>query len=87
MTPVEAFQGRKPTIGHFRKLGETAYVFTPLEKRPPGTKLAPRAQEGKICGYGDHTDEYWGFLPSSKKVIRSGDVRFELPTPTPKHGG
>lgn len=59
-TPFEALYGKKPTIQHLHPFGQKCYVHIPVENRPPGTKLAPRAVEGIMVGYTD-----------SDKIIRA----------------
>lgn len=77
ITPFEVYTGHKPTIGHLRIFGEKAYYFIWAEKRKPGTKLEPRAEEGRICGYGNSKDEYGVYIPCRRQVVRSRYVWFE----------
>ena len=50
-TPYEALKGEKPSIKHLQPFGRKCYVHIPEEARPSGSKLLPRAIEGRFLGY------------------------------------
>ena len=75
-TPYEAYNGRKPTISHLQPFGRECYVHIPVEKRPPGSKLLPRAEKAIFVGYTSSTKIYRVFLTGSKRVIESREVSF-----------
>jgi hypothetical protein len=50
-TPYEVIHGNKPSIRHLQPFGRKCFVHIPEEKRPSGSKLLPRAVEGKFIGY------------------------------------
>lgn len=77
-TPFNGYCGKKPSIKHLQYFGETAYVFIPAVARKPGTKLSPRAEEGKICGFSESDKEYRVYLPSRKLVVSVTALYLEL---------
>ena len=50
-TPYEALKGEKPSIKHLQPFSRKCYVHIPEEARPSGSKLLPRAIEGRFLGY------------------------------------
>src|SRR5258705_702976 len=90
-TPYEALHGNKPTIQHLQPFGRKCYVHIPEEKRPDGSKLLPRALEGKFIGYTESNKIFRIYIPSQHKVVQTRQVRFtrldsgevELPLQTP----
>src|SRR5258705_2177818 len=50
MTPFEAFHRRKPSISHLQPFGRKCFIHIPEERRLPGSKLMPRAEEGIFLG-------------------------------------
>ena len=75
-TPYEAFYGSKPTIHHLQPFGRECYIHIPKDKRPPGSKLSPRAQRGLFVGYTNVNHHYRVFIPQDKRTAVSGDVFF-----------
>ena len=83
ITPLEAVLKQihgsgdfTPSLSHLRVLGCKAYVQIPPEKRTTSRKLDARADIGILVGYeGDHI--YRIYMPHSKKVERSSNVRFD----------
>lgn len=78
-TPYEALFGKKPTIQHLCPFGQTCYVHIPVETRPPGTKLAPRAAEGMVVGYTDSDKIIRVWIPSQHKVVTPRHVTYPPP--------
>lgn len=79
LTPFEALKGNKPSINHLIPFGRTSYVHIPVESRPPGTKLAPRADEGIFVGYTDSDKIVRIWVPSKNKVVTTRHVTYGLP--------
>lgn len=75
-TPFECWFDRKPSVGYFRKFGSECYVHVPDEKR---RKLDPKALRAILVGYDDASKAYRCFIPSTRKVVVSRDVRFIVP--------
>jgi hypothetical protein len=75
-TPYEAFRGEKPTIQHLPPFGRECYIHIQVEKRPPGSKLLPRAEKGIFVGYTESIHIYKVFVPSRKHLFTSRDVKF-----------
>src|SRR6266480_139739 len=61
---------------YLQPFGRKCYVHVPVEKRPPGTKLLPRAVEGIFVGYTDSTKIYRIYVPSRHKIEVTRQVRF-----------
>ena len=76
-TPYEALKGEKPSIKHLQPFGRKCYVHIPKEARPSGSKLQPRAIEGKFLGY-EKSDKIYRIWNPAKpnQVLVSRDVRF-----------
>jgi transposase InsO family protein len=71
MTPYEAWYGDKPSLGHLRAFGCTAYVHIPTHKG----KLDPRSWKGQLIGYvSDSIYKIWN--PKNRDVHRARDVSF-----------
>ena len=73
-TPLEAFSGQKPQLGHLRIFGCLTYSQVPKEKR---TKLDPTAEKGIFVGYSEISKAYRIYIPSLRSVVVRRDVRFE----------
>ena len=73
VTPYERFFCVKPDVGHLRVFGCTAFVHVPDTKRK---KLDPKAIKGIFVGYPTGSKGYKIYLPDSRKMIRSRDVKF-----------
>ena len=64
-----------PSLSYLRVLGYKVYVQIPPEKRTTSRKLDARADIGILVRYeGDYI--YRIYIPHSKKVKRSSNVRF-----------
>lgn len=72
-TPYEIWFGAKPSIQHFKKFGSKCFVFIPDEKR---RKLDAKAVEAVMVGYDLSSKAYRCYVPSTRKVVISRDVRF-----------
>jgi len=75
-TPYEGLHKSKPMVQYLQPFGRKCYVHVPVEKRPPGTKLLPRAVEGIFVGYTDSTKIYRIYVPSRHKIEVTRQVRF-----------
>ena len=75
-TPYEALHGKKPSIQHLQPVGRKCYVHIPEEQRGLGSKLLPRALEGKFIGYTESTKIFRIYIPSQHKVTETRQVRF-----------
>ncbi|KAI0996392.1 hypothetical protein K3495_g11788 [Podosphaera aphanis] len=76
ITPHESLLYEKPSIDHLQPFGKTCYVHIHKDSRKPGSKLLPRAIEGKFVGYTNSTKTFRIYIPSQNKVIESPTVRF-----------
>ena len=78
-TPYEAFRDEKPSIQHLHPFGSECYVHIPTERRPPGSKLLPRAEKGIFVGYpNDSIHLLKIYFPTRNKIqiSPSRDVSF-----------
>ena len=75
-TPYEALYGNKPLIQHLQPFRRKCYVHIPEEQRGPGSKLLPRALEGKFIGYTESTKIFRIYILSQHKVAETRQVRF-----------
>ena len=75
-TPYEALHQTKPSISHLQPFGRKCYVHIPTERRPAGSKLLPRADQGLFVGYTESTHIYQVYIPSRNHVFTSRDVQF-----------
>ena len=73
MTPLEAFTGRRPSLGDLRVWGCLAYVHVPKEKRG---KLQPRSTACTLVGYSTESKAYLLWDPTRQAVVVSRDVTF-----------
>ena len=73
VTPFERFFTVKPNVEHLRVFGCTAYVLIPDEKR---RKLDPKSMKGVFVGYPEGSKGYKIFIPETRRMIRSRDVKF-----------
>ena len=73
VTPHEKFFGPKPDVGHLRVFGCQVFMHVPDQKRK---KLEAKAIKGIFVGYPTGSKGYKVFLPKSRKMIRSRDVKF-----------
>lgn len=72
-TPHELLHGNKPDVSHLRVFGCRAYAynFDPTRK-----KLDDKAKAGIFVGYDDSSAAYNVYLPTQRKIIKSGHVVF-----------
>ena len=76
-TPYEALNGEKPSIKDLQPFGRKCNVHILDEARPSGSKLLPRAIEGRFPGYEKIDKIYRIWNPvKSNQVLISRDVRF-----------
>jgi hypothetical protein len=73
-TPLEAFSGQKPQLGHLRIFGCLTYSQVPKEKR---TKLDPTTEKGIFVGYSDTSKAFQIYIPALRRVVLRWDVKFE----------
>ena len=73
VTPFEKLFGVKPNVGHLRVFGCTAYAHVPDQKRQ---KLDPKATKGIFVGYPTGSKGYKIYIPETRQMIRSRDVKF-----------
>ena len=67
---------KKPTIKYLRPFGAPCLVQIPVEKRGPGSKLSPRALEGRFVGYTGTTHMFRVYISSQRKVDTYRQVQF-----------
>src|SRR5258705_268540 len=79
MTPFEAFHRKKPSISHLQPFGRKCFIHIPEERRLPGSKLMPRAEEGIFLGYTDTPTIYKVHIlaRSHTFIVSALDVKFE----------
>src|SRR5258706_3083355 len=79
MTLFEVFHRKKPSISHLQPFGRKCFIHIPEERRLPGSKLMPQAEEGIFLGYTDTPSIYKvHILARSHTFIMSAlDVKFE----------
>ncbi|KAI0998763.1 hypothetical protein K3495_g9431 [Podosphaera aphanis] len=64
-SPFELLHGTiPPSITHLHAFGTKVYVHIPVETRPSGSKLQPRAIEGIFVGYTNSSNIFRIFIPS-----------------------
>jgi hypothetical protein len=73
VTPFEKFFTVKPNVEHLRVFGCAAYVHVPDQLR---RKLDPKSKKGVFVGYPEGSKGYKIFIPETRKMIRSRDVKF-----------
>ena len=74
MTPKEAWNGRKPSVEHFRIFGCIAYAHVPDEKRK---KLDDKKEKCLFLGVSKTSKTYKLFNPLTEKIVTSRDVVFD----------
>jgi hypothetical protein len=72
-TPFEILFGYKPDCSHLRAYGCLAFAYNFDVTRQ---KLDPKAFKGTIVGYDKHSSSYRIYIPSKRKIMRSGHVIF-----------
>jgi transposase InsO family protein len=74
MTPIEAWNGRKPSVTHLKVFGCICYAQVPKEKR---RKLDEASEKCIFIGYSSQSKGYKVYNLKSKKVVVSRDVLFD----------
>lgn len=74
LTPIEAYSGKKPGIGHLKVFGSLCYVPLPNEVRQ---KLDAKSVKSVFVGYATCEKGYMIFDPCTKKLMLSRDVVFD----------
>src|SRR5258705_7500077 len=82
MTLFEVFHRKKPSISHLQPFGRKCFIHIPEERRLPGSKLMPRAEEGIFLGYTDTPSIYKVHIiaRSHTFIMSTLDVKFESVT-------
>lgn len=73
ITPVEAYSGKKPYVGHLRAWGCLSYPHIPLERR---RKMEPTAGKACFIGYMPTNRQYKLYDLVARKVIVSTAPKF-----------
>ena len=73
---------KKPTINHLRPFGAPCLVQIPVEKHGPGSKLSPKALEGRFVGYTGTTHMFHVYISSQRTVDTYRQVQFILSNDT-----
>ena len=73
-TPIEFITGRRPYLGHIRKILSRAYVHRKDVQK--SHKLEERADLGWLMGF-EGSNIYRVWIPHKNRVIRSRDVRID----------
>ena len=71
-TPYGKFNGKIPTVRHFKIIGSRCTVLKAPPKR--GDKLDPKGWEGILLGYAQETIGYRVWNPEDKKVYETRNV-------------
>ena len=75
VTPYELWYGKKPSIGHLRIFGSTAYVKIPEGQRK---KLDAKSRKGVFVGYDRNTDKIVRVFDRERRIVeRVSDVQIE----------
>ena len=79
-TPMEAFEGVKPSIDHIRTWGCVCYSPVDPKSLPIGTRKDKFMDRGRRCvfmGYVEETEkQYWMWSPDLRRVIKHHKVKF-----------
>ena len=79
-TPIEAFEGVKPSIDHIRTWGCVCYSPVDPKSLPAGTRKDKFMDRGRRCvflGYVEETEkQYWMWSPDLRRVIKHHKVTF-----------
>ncbi|KAJ1689041.1 hypothetical protein LUZ63_013196 [Rhynchospora breviuscula] len=73
-TPFELWVGRTPNISYFRVFGSKCFV---LDKSPKVTKFDAKSLTGIFVGYSNTSKAYKVYLPTSRVVIESINIKFD----------
>lgn len=74
ITPEEVFSGNKPYLSYLCIFGCLVYFHIPKEKR---TKLEPLGKKDIFIGYSDSSKAYRVYVPGSRTIEISRDVKFD----------
>lgn len=72
-TPHEFWKGRVPMVSYFRSFGCKAFC---LDKTPTRGKFDVRSKKGIFIGYAEQSKGFRVWLPESRKVEITRDVKF-----------
>jgi len=72
-TPYEKWTGRVPYVGYFRSFGTRVLA---LNKKPTKGKFESRSTEGYFNGYSETSKAYRVWIPSTRCVETTRDVKF-----------
>ncbi|KAI0991999.1 hypothetical protein K3495_g16187, partial [Podosphaera aphanis] len=76
-SPFELLHGASPpSITHLHAFGTMVYIHIPVETRPSGSKLQPRAIEGIFVGYTNSSNTFRIYVPSKRVVQITRQVTF-----------
>ena len=74
VTPIEIWNGKRPSVEHLKVFGSLVYFYTPKTKR---NKLEARARNGIFLGYSKSRNAYRVFDPESKDVHEIRTAKFD----------
>jgi hypothetical protein len=74
LTPYEILHATKPDISHLRVFGCKAFVAYNFDITRK--KLDDKARAGILVGYELTSDAYRVYIPSQRKIMKSGHVVF-----------
>ncbi|KAG7583619.1 Integrase catalytic core [Arabidopsis suecica] len=72
-SPFEVLTKTKPSLDHLRVFGCVCYVLVPGDQR---NKLQAKSTKGMFIGYSTTQKGYKCYVPESRKVLVSRDVKF-----------
>ena len=70
----EAYSGKRPNVGHLRIFGSSVYFHV---MKDAWKKLEPKTELGIFVGYIDTPHNYWVYMPTSRMIVVSRDIRFD----------
>jgi transposase InsO family protein len=73
ITPDERFTGKKPDLSNIRIFGSRAFIHVADSLRK---KLDSKTIEGILIGYDNQSKAYRCYIPASRKIAISRDVKF-----------
>ena len=73
-TPEEAFNSKRPDVGHFRIFGSLLYFHVTKDAQK---KLDPTAKLGILVGYTDTPHNYQVYFPTSRRTMVHRDLNFD----------
>ena len=75
LTPIELFNGKRPSVRHLRQFGSLVYMGIPKQLRK--NKLSPKAKIGYFIGYSLKTKGYKIWVKEENKVYETLNVNFD----------